>query len=113
MTESYKVKSKIATAVSFIAAFIVYVGKDALAQVLPEGLAYLAPIIVLFAGYIVTQTTENTRVATAEQLIHEEYANQSSDEGNVVVNLTLDGEDIITEDAGEEIINDDDDDDVA
>lgn len=111
MTESYKVKSKIATAVSFIAAFIVYVGKDALAQVLPEELAYLAPIIVLFAGYIVTQTTENTRVATAEQLIHEEYANQSSDEEKVVVNLTLDGEDIITEDDdGGEIINDDDDD---
>ena len=77
---------------------------------MPEELAYLAPIIVLFAGYIVTQTTENTRVDVAEQLIHEEYAEQSSDEGNVVVNLTLDGEDIITEDAGEEIINDDDDD---
>lgn len=80
MTESYKTKSKIATAISFIAAFITYIGKDGLTQILPEELAYLAPIIVLFAGYLVTQLTENKRVIVAEELIREEYADPEEDE---------------------------------
>ena len=71
--ESYKYKSKIATAVSFLAAFIVYLGKDELAKVLPPEWAYLAPLIVLIAGYIVTQGTENKRVNIAEQLIELKY----------------------------------------
>ena len=50
-------------------------GKDMLAQILPTRIAYLAPIIVLIAGYIVVQTTENIRVDVAEQKIHEQYQN--------------------------------------
>ena len=73
MTESYKIKSKIWTAISFIAAFIVYIGKDGLAQFIPSEYANLIPIIVLIAGYIITQKTEDKRVDIAEQLIHEKY----------------------------------------
>lgn len=73
MTESYKNKSKIATAISFIAAFIVYIGQDGLTQILPAQYAYLIPIIIFIAGYIATQTTENKRVEVAEQLIEEKY----------------------------------------
>ena len=44
-----------------------------LAQVMPKELAYLAPVIVLIAGYITVQTTENTRVDVAEQKAIEDY----------------------------------------
>ena len=96
MTESYKFKSKLATAISFLAAFIVYIGKDELAQLMPTELAYLAPLIVLAAGYIVTQGTENKRVVVAEQLVHEQYEDASTEPDSVVVNLTLDGEEIVS-----------------
>ena len=71
--KSYKYKSKIATAVSFIAAAIVYIGKDELAQVMPPEWAGIASLIVLIAGYILTQTTENKRVNIAESLIAAKY----------------------------------------
>ena len=71
MVQTYKYKSKIATAISFIAAFILYVGKDELAKLLPAQYAFLAGIIVIFAGYIVSQKTENKRVETAEQMVYE------------------------------------------
>ena len=70
---TYKYKSKIATAVSFIAAFILYIGKDEIAKILPAEYAFLAGLIVLAAGYIASQGTENTRVKVAEQRVHEQY----------------------------------------
>ena len=73
MVGSYKYKSKIATAVSFIAAFIVYIGKDGLAQYIPPEYANWIPIIVFIAAYIVTQTTEDKRVKVAELLVHDKY----------------------------------------
>lgn len=111
MVESYKYKSKIATAISFLAALIVYLGKDGLAQIMPPEYANLIPIIVFAAGYVVSQKTEDKRTEIAEQLVHEEYAQQAEAEAepepepepeNVVVNLTLDGEDVIKEDEVEE-----------
>lgn len=112
MVESYRVKSKLATAISFLAAFIVYVGKNQLAAVLPEELAYLAPVIVLIAGYIATQGTENKRVDVAEQIVHEQYAEDNteseieSEDENIIVNLTLDGQDIISDDS-EDLVDED------
>lgn len=107
MTESYKFKSKLATAISFLAAFIVYIGKDELAHLMPTELAYLAPVIVLAAGYIVTQGTENKRVDVAEQLVHEQYEDASTEPDSVVVNLTLDGEEIVSNDDSNETFDDD------
>lgn len=107
MVESFKYKSKITTAISFLAALVVYLGRDGLAQVMPAEYAYLIPIIVFVAGYIATQQTENIRVATAEQMVHEEYATSDDETENVVVNLTLDGENVIPDDDEDEaIIND-------
>ena len=71
--KSYKYKSKIGTAIAFIAAFIVYVGKDELAKLLPQEYAFLAGFIVIIAGYIVAQGTENKRVDIAETLVHAQY----------------------------------------
>ena len=73
MTPTYKYKSKAANAIVFIAGLITYIGKDMLAQVMPKELAYLAPVIVMIAGYITVQTTENTRVVVAEQKAIEDY----------------------------------------
>lgn len=78
MTESYKNKSKIATAISFIAALIVSLGKDGLTQFIPAEYASIIPLLIFAAGYIVTQSTENKRVEVAEQLIHEEYQEEDS-----------------------------------
>lgn len=41
---------------------------------MPKELAYLAPIIVMIAGYIAVQATENKRVDIAEQLVRDKYA---------------------------------------
>ncbi|MBQ6220042.1 MAG: hypothetical protein IJH63_00270 [Methanobrevibacter sp.] len=100
MVETYKYKSKAATAISFLAALIAYLGKDGLAQYIPPEYASLIPILVFAAGYVITQETENTRVAVAEQMVHEEYennTNNTNDDVGVVVNLTLDGEDVISD----------------
>ena len=71
--KSYKIPSKVTNLIVFIAAFIVYIGRDGLLQILPEQLAYLAPIIVLIAGYIAAQKTEDKRVEVAEQLAVENH----------------------------------------
>ena len=73
MVESYKNRSKLANAIVFLAGLITYIGVDNLAKVMPKEWAYLAPIIVMIAGYIIVQTTENTRVEVAEQIITEKY----------------------------------------
>ena len=78
--QSYKIPSRIWTAVSFLAAFIVYIGKDGLAQIIPGEYAYIIPIIVLIAGYIATQKSEEKRVNVAEQLVHEQYNDPTAEE---------------------------------
>ena len=72
MTESYKTKSRIATAIAFIAALISYLGVDGLKQIIPAEYAGAIPIIVFVAGYILAQSTEDKRVEVAEQLVREE-----------------------------------------
>ena len=71
--KSYKYKSKIATIIGFLAAFIVYVGKEEIAKLLPAEYAFLAGFIVIIAGYIVAQGTEDKRVNVAETLVHAQY----------------------------------------
>ena len=79
MVTTYKYKSKIATAVSFIAMFIAYLGKDGLAEIIPAEYAWLIPPIVGVAAYIVTQSTENKRVAVAEQMVYEKLTSDTVD----------------------------------
>ena len=68
MVQSYKNKSKTTNAIVFIAGLITYLGKDNLTQLLPQEYANWAPIIVLIAGYVAVQVTENIRVEKAEEL---------------------------------------------
>ena len=73
MIPTYEYKSKIANIIAFLAGLITYMGRDMLAQILPREIAYLAPFIVTFAGYILAQKTENIRVDVAQQRAVERY----------------------------------------
>lgn len=95
MVETYKYKSKTANAIVFLAGLITYIGTDNLAKIIPKELAYLAPIIVMIAGYIIVQTTENTRVVVAEQKAIEDYEAQL----NATVDPAAEYLDINTNDA--------------
>lgn len=90
--ESYKYKSQIATAAAFIAGLIVYIGQDNLKTVIPAEYANWIPIIVLVAGYILAQVTENKRVNIAEQIVREEYNDPTAeeDEDDIVVGDDVD-----------------------
>ena len=97
--ESYKTKSQIATAVAFVAGLIVYIGQDKLATIVPTEYANWIPIIVLIAGYILAQTTENKRVDVAEQIVREEYQNED-DDPTIEDELTEDYDEVVGEDDG-------------
>ena len=105
MVESYKIQSKIATAIGGIATVISILGVDQLQAIFP-GFGKYIPMIVALATWYVSQTTENTRVERAEQIVREEYDSSTQNDENVFVNLTLDGEDVINEDTEDSIIED-------
>lgn len=98
MVESYKYKSQIATAAALIAGLIVYIGKDNLATIVPPEYANWIPIIVMIAGYVLAQVTENKRVKVAEQMVHEEYKND--DDPTIEDELNEDYDEIVGEDDG-------------
>lgn len=99
MTESFKIPSKVTNLIVFLAAFIVYIGKEGLLQVLPEQLAYLAPIIVLIAGYIAAQKTEDKRVERAEQLAVENHIREEkNNEYDEILQTDYDEDEIVDQD---------------
>lgn len=71
--KSYKYKSKVATAITFIATYILYLGQDGLNELLPKECLFIVPFLVYLAGYFVTQTTEDKRVAIAEDIKDEQF----------------------------------------
>ena len=75
MVESFKYKSKIATAIGAIATIVTIVGQDYLMTLFPSFGQYI-PLIVALASWYLAQSTENKRVEVAEQLVHEEYDTQ-------------------------------------
>lgn len=104
MVESFKYKSILATAIGAVATIISILGVDQLQAMFPTFGKYI-PAIVALATWYLSQSTENTRVDIAEQLVHEQYDEAPPETSeNVVVNLTLDGEDVIKEEE-EAIIN--------
>ena len=74
MIESYKYKSKIATAIAFIAMIIVSLGKDGLTKIIPAEYVWTIPVIVGIATWILAQKTEDKRVDVAEKIILEKFA---------------------------------------
>lgn len=81
MTESYKLQSKIATAIGGIATIITALGVEQLAAIFP-GYGQYIPVIVAAATWYLSQTTENKRVEVAEQMVHEEYNENITTEGD-------------------------------
>lgn len=68
--KTYKNISRIVTALSFIAIFIV-TNKDFLISSVPIEYQTLVQLIVLVAGFFVTQFSEEKRVVRAEELVEE------------------------------------------
>ena len=86
MVETYKYKSKIATAVAFIAMIIVSLGKDGLTQIIPAEYVWTIPVIVGIATWILAQKTEDKRVDVAEQMVYEQIAKDNVDPNEPVLN---------------------------
>ena len=79
MVESYKFKSKLATAIGGIATIISVLGIDQLTQIFP-GYGQYIPVIVALATWYLSQTTENKRVEVAEELAVQNYQVQYTPE---------------------------------
>ena len=77
MTESYKLKSKITTAIGGIATIITTLGVDQLEAIFP-GYGKFIPAIVAIATWYTSQITENTRVEKAEKIAVENYQKQEN-----------------------------------
>lgn len=73
MVESFKYKSKLATAIGAIATVISIVGQEQLINIFPQFGQYI-PILVALATWYLSQSTENKRVEVAEQIVREQYA---------------------------------------
>ena len=107
-TESYKYKSKIATAIGFLATIIVSLGKDGLTKIIPAEYVWIIPVLVTIASWILAQKTEDHRVVVAEQKAIEDYKNEiiTTDNDDVDVDPTIEDEDEIIID--DEIVGDED-----
>lgn len=77
MVESFKYKSKIATAIAFIAMIITALGKDGLTQIIPAEYVWTIPVLIGAASWILAQKTEDHRVVVAEQKAIEDYQKES------------------------------------
>lgn len=80
MTQSYKLKSKLTTAIGGIATIITALGVDQLEAIFP-GYGKFIPAIVALATWYTSQTTENTRVEKAEKIAVENYQKQQNYNG--------------------------------
>lgn len=99
---SFKYKSKIATAIAFIAMIIVSLGKDGLNHIIPAEYVWTIPVIVGVATWILAQKTEDHRVVVAEQKAIEDYKNELETDD---VDPTINEDEILTYD--EQVVGDD------
>lgn len=64
--------------ITFICGLITFLGIDNLRTVIPENFQYLIPVVVLTAGYILVQLSENARVVRAEDIVRGELNDKIS-----------------------------------
>ena len=79
MVETYKHKSRMWTIIVAVIVAISTIGINDWQNILPTKYSFLAPTIVAVLGFVVAQLTEEKRVNVAEQLVHEEYAQEPSE----------------------------------
>ena len=83
MTTTYKYKSRLITAISFVITILAFISVDEWASVLPRDFVFLAPTIVAIIGYIASQLSEEARVVRAEEMAVAEAKTQEKD---IVIN---------------------------
>ena len=76
MTESFKNYSKIINILVFICGLISFLGVEGLKGFIPTEYQYLVPTIVMVAGYILVQLSEDKRVERAENIATNEAFNE-------------------------------------
>lgn len=64
--------------ITFICGLITFLGVDNLRTVIPGNFQYLIPVVVLTAGYILVQLSENARVVRAEDIVRGELNDKFS-----------------------------------
>ena len=61
--------SKLTNIIVFIAGVISFLGVEGLRGIIPAEYQYLIPTIIMVAGYILVQLSEDKRVEVAEQIV--------------------------------------------
>ena len=83
MTTTYKYKSRLITAISFVITILAFISVDEWASVLPQDFVFLAPTIVAIIGYIASQLSEEARVVRAEEMA---VAKAKTKDDGIVIN---------------------------
>lgn len=91
--KSYKPYARIISVISGIIIIIAGLDASQVIQIFPEYASQINTILMI-CGILAPVIAQEKRVEVAEQLVHEEYADKDESDG-VVVNLTLDGEDVV------------------
>ena len=66
--QSLKNYSRLTNILVFVAGFISYIGADGLKGIIPDEYQYVIPFVVMLAGYILVQVSEENRVQRAETI---------------------------------------------
>jgi hypothetical protein len=70
--ESFKNKSRVINIIVFICGLISFLGVEGLKGFIPVEYQYLIPTIVMVAGYVLVQLSEDARVSRAEEMVRGE-----------------------------------------
>ena len=89
MTETYKYKSRLITAIAFIIMLLAAITPDAWQSFLPNQYCVFIPTIIAALTWLAAQLSEEKRVQTAEQLVIEKQ--------NEILGQPLTNEEYITE----------------
>ena len=79
--QSLKNYSRATNILVFIAGFISYVGADGLKGIIPPEYQYVIPFVVMLAGYILVQVSEENRVQRAENIAIKDTLESSTNNG--------------------------------
>lgn len=67
--ESLKNYSRAVNIIVFVCSLITYLGVDGLNNIVPDQYKYVIPTIIMIAGFILVQLSEDARVQRAEELV--------------------------------------------
>ena len=102
--KSYKPYARMISIISGLIIIIASLDASQVIQLFPEYASQINSILVM-AGILAPILAQEKRVVRAEELVHEGYTTSDDETENVVVNLTLDGEEVIKDDEEEAVIN--------